>query len=1097
MADVLSNDSSTSAKLFSPTESSAREEWSRRKTRGGEENRILDKLMEYEGLERVKQQFLDIKSKVDICKEQKRDLSSERFSIVFQGNPGTGKTTIARLYGEFLESLSVFGVETWNQERISGIEMVNKGPYETEQAIKQIVDDSSEGGVLVIDEAYQLLSPQAGLAGKCALDLVLGMMETYAHKLAIVFVGYREEMESFFEHNPGLSSRIPYVMDFDDFTDYELWKILCKNITDQYHGKMEVEGGMDGLYMRCITRRLSAARGMKGFGNARAAQNLLALVTQSQARRLIKERRDDKKPNCYFLTKEDLIGPNPSAAILMSQAWCELQNLVGLEQVKESVKCLIDSIEINHQRELHEFRPIAFSLNQVFIGEPGTGKTTVARLYGRILADLGYLSRGDVVFKTPADFIGDCLGKSEAQTRRILDASVGKVLIIDEAYMLDPGSSNGDHDVFKTGVIDTIVSMVQGQPFEDRCIILVGYEDKIKTMFRNANPGLSRRFPIEQPFRFNSFTIEQLISILRSKMTDQDLKYSDNALAAACEIFKRDMRGSRTNAGIVDNALEKAKLNYSRRLSKTPFDPQNPNPTFEATDFNLGLTQTARINCRELMKGKIDDTIIDQLEGYQKRHWKAKELDISLEDLDVIPTRFLFPGPPGTGKTTTAHLMAKLFFEMGYLLTPEVVEYSATDFIGQYVGHTGHKTQEKLKDAVGRLVFIDDASRLINGLYETKAVEELTRFLSQPTYQRNIVVVLAGDKESVDKFTESPAVSSVFSEEIAFKNIPPEGCLALLSRELGSNGLAGKAEFTKTLCSQSYDKVIQLFSCMQSTPSWANARDVKHLARHIRGKFFECDNLDIEELEANFEAIIVDYMETKVAEHKARYGESGTGRSSDPRGDQSNINPTLAQWFMETIQNPPPLVATSLSPGLRPVYQTGTDIKVDMSSGAKDNSGHLERSRAEATQARMDTTQPQVQKQKKASGNAASKREEGVSDAVWDQVQRARATASEEQARLQDLEGQLENARAALANGSATDEERLGKEYMAIHTAYEKARNALQGREKIQKALKNLGRCKYGYSWAPVGGGYRCEGGSHFVSDAEIHRLVGSEAIPS
>ncbi|KAI0186840.1 hypothetical protein EV127DRAFT_500138, partial [Xylaria flabelliformis] len=134
-------------------------------------------------------------------------------------------------------------------------------------------------------------------------------------------------------------------------------------------------------------------------------------------------------------------------------------------------------------------------------GDPGTGKTTVARLYGRILADLGYLSRGDVVFKTPADFIGDCLGKSEAQTKRILEASLGKVLVVDEAYMLDPGNTNGGQNEFKSGVLDTFVSVVQGLSCKDRCIILVGYKDRMRAMFRNANPGLSRRFPIEQPFR--------------------------------------------------------------------------------------------------------------------------------------------------------------------------------------------------------------------------------------------------------------------------------------------------------------------------------------------------------------------------------------------------------------------------------------------------------------------------------------------------------------------------------------------------------------------------------------------------------------------
>ncbi|KAI1420585.1 P-loop containing nucleoside triphosphate hydrolase protein [Xylaria sp. FL1777] len=1031
-------------KGFKPAESTAKEEWARRKV-----------------TEPVKKQFLDVKSQIDICKEQGRSLSSERFSIVFRGNPGT-------------ESLNVFEVDEWTQEAISGVEVVNRGPQEIERMIKRMIRGYDHGGVLIIDEAYQLLSPQAGLVGRSALDIILNLMETNVGKLAVIFLGYKEEMEPFFEHNPGLSSRIPYMVDFDDYTDYELWKIMCKNITDHYQGKMDVEGGMDGLYMRCIIRRLSAARGKKGFGNVRAVQNLLNLITQRQARRLVKERRDGQEHNCHLLTKDDLLGPNPSAAIMRSQAWHELKCLIGLEQVKESVKSLINSIEVNYQREMHEFRPISFSLNQVFIGEPGTGKTTVARLYGRILADLGYLSRGDVVFKTPADFIGDCLGKSETRTRQILDASVGKVLIIDEAYMLDPGNQNGDHDKFKSGVIDTIVSIVQGSAFEDRCIILVGYEDKMRTMFHNANPGLSRRFPIKQPFRFASFTIEQLMSILRSKMTDQDLDYSDDALAAACEIFKGDMRGNRTNAGIVDNALETAKLNYSRRLSKTPFDPQNPNPKFEAVDFDLNVDSTARVNCRKEMQGQIDLTIIERLEGYQKRHWKAKELGMSLEELDLVPTRFLFHGPPGTGKTTTARLMAKLFFDMGYLSIPDVIEYTATDLVGQYVGHTGHKTREKLRNAVGRLVFIDNASRLLNGSYEATAVEELTQFLSEPMYQRNIVVILAGDKESLGKLTKSTAVSSVFSEEIAFKNIAPEDCTTLLSRELASNGLAVKINSTCDPWSLNHNKVKQLFSDMQLIPGWANARDVKHLARQIRGKILESDNLDAEDLEANFEAIV-----------KARNKNSGNPGCSTAHQGSPNLEPNQSPSFKESHQTPPRPVATTCNPCDQHKQRTGADTKVHVSSGA---GGHAESSRAAAPKVHLDTSQPRIQKQKKTEGTV--NREDGVSDAIWEQVQRAKVAASEEQAEFEDLEWQRDNVRKALVKSKGPDRERLVAEYKVINDEYQNAGRLLKQREKVQNSLRKLGRCKYGYLWTTQAGGYRCEGGMHFVSDAEVENIL-------
>jgi hypothetical protein len=429
---------------------------------------------------------------------------------------------------------------------------------------------------------------------------------------------------------------------------------------------------------------------------------------------------------------------------------------------------------------------------------------------------------------------------------------------------------------------------------------------------------------------------------------------------------------------------------------------------------------------------------------------------------------------------------------MGYLSMPEVVEYSATDLVGHYVGHTGHKTREKLKDAVGRLVIIDDASRLLNGTYETQAVNELTQFLSQPMHQRNIVVILAGDKESLNKLMKLPAVSSVFSDEITFNNIPPEDCIALLSRELASNGIPEKASSAFNPRSPSYNRIRQLFSDMQSVPSWGNARDVKHLARQIRGKCFELDDPDSQELEAHFPALVVGCMEMKITGQKARQGNSGRQHWSPSQQGPSGVEPCPTPCFMESEQTPPPRIVTTCDPGIPSKYGTGTDIKVDMSKDTRDDNGYIERPAPEAAQIRLDTSQPQVQRQTNVEGDVIATREKGVSDAVWEQVQKAKTATSDEQTRLKDLDGRRQEAREALIGGEAADKEHLRQEYVAINKEYLSARKLLQHREKVQQTLRKMGRCVYGYSWTYEGGGYRCEGGMHFVSDAEVQSIIGS-----
>ncbi|KAG6329525.1 hypothetical protein ID866_9564 [Astraeus odoratus] len=605
----------------------------------------------------------------------------------------------------------------------------------------------------------------------------------------------------------------------------------------RYKGQMGVEDGIRGLYARIAIKRLGRGRGRPGFGNARALQNMFSKVCERQAERVEKARRSGGTANDFFMTKEDLIGPDPSQVLPQSAAWARLQGLIGLDSVKESVSNFFALVETNYHRELEEKEPMQMSLNRVFLGSPGTGKTTVAKLYGRILSELGLLSNGEVVVKNPSDFVGAYLGHSEKNTKAILNSTVGKVLVIDEAYMLY--SKNAGHqDSFKTTVIDTIVAEIQSVPGEDRCVLLLGYKEQMEEMFQNVNPGLARRFAIENAFNFEDFTEPQLMQILDHKLNDQDLSATDDAKNVARELLNRmKNRPNFGNAGEVENMLGLAKARYQKRMASIP-PAQRAQVTFQPQDFDPDYQrgQNASANLAKLFEDVVGcDDIIRRLGEYQKiaSAMKVQGLDMRTQ----IPSNFIFKGPPGTGKTSTARKLGQVYYDMGFLSSPDVVECSASDLVGKYVGHTGPKTKAVFEKALGKVLFIDEAYRLSQGQFAKEAMDEIVGLMTQEKFMNKLIIILAGYEDEMNALLGvNPGLSSRFAEEIVFPNMSPEQCLTLLDKDLRKNRIV-----VAELCDSSsaeYEEMKGLIYRMSRLSSWGNARDMKTIGKRMIQKAF-------------------------------------------------------------------------------------------------------------------------------------------------------------------------------------------------------------------------------------------------------------------
>jgi len=884
---------------------------------------------------------------------------------------------------------------------------------------------------------------------------LLAEVENRRGQLAVLLAGYRGKMEKLFEHNEGLPSRFPVSLDFEDYSDDELLFLMQSYLKTKLGEKFRIEGGPDGKSMRILIKRLGRGRGNDGFGNARAVANLLERVRERQAERLVREGNEGKLCDDFLITKCDLLGPEPSDDILGNcAAWKELQDMIGLSSVKKSVKELVEMVKTNVELEKHEKPPLEVSLNRLFLGNPGTGKTTVAKLYGLILKELGLLSKGEIIVKKPNDFIGSALGQSEERTSAILNASKGCVLVIDEAYGLfssKSSTSSSGFDPYKTAVIETIVGEVHNVPGDDRIVLMLGYKKQMQEMMDGSNPGLARRFSVDNAFHFEDFSNAELVRILNSKLSKLELRADFKAQLAAGEVLKKQQcRPNFGNGGAVESLLSSAIGSMTQRLCALPPSERVAKQGLVSEDFDPSLADgSASKDSVESFFGDLIgcNAVIRQMQEYRATISMAKKR--GNDPLKNLKLNFRFVGSPGTGKTTVARRMGKMFCHLGLLAREDVVECSASDLVGEYVGQTGPKTQRKIEEALGGVLFIDEAYRLnpsTSGSFAKEALDELVDILTKPAVANKLVVILAGyAKDMDDLMSSNSGLASRFTERILFEDFSPEDCIQLLEMKLREDDWILSPDFGA--------RMVPIFSNLIHTSGWGNGRDVDTLCKAInRAAAFETDECEEEEKDYLSNSLILREAD-KMLNSKRKLGASVC--------ENAPVHP------VKRVQ--PPL-------NNRKVTVTTTTVSNEQRSSVQNDMPNAE--------------------------SAGVMRDDGVSDDIWFRIQDALKLEQEEidgarraQEEADDAERKLREAEE-LARLEKEETCRLELERLRIE-AEERARNSREEAERrqrererkqaIQKKLERIGNCCMGYQWLKVGSGYRCAGGGHFVPEAQLN----------
>jgi len=456
--------------------------------------------------------------------------------LVFAGPPGTGKTTVARLYGSILAALGV--LRTGQMVEVARADLVAQ--YVGATALKTTEKfEEACGGVLFIDEAYTLSSSGSGSApdfGREAIDTLVKLMEDHRDDVVVIAAGYPHEMRSFVSSNPGLASRFSRTVEFENYTPDELVQIM-ELICRAHNYAMEHE-----------TRTALAAWFEQlpvddTFSNGRTVRKLFEEMVGRQACRL-SAMPDATVADLTRFLPEDLgvAGPvtgGSSAADphLIDTFLGQLYDMVGLTQVKQEVANLVDLMASARQREQAGLPVPPMSRHLIFAGPPGTGKTTVARLYKEILTALGVLAGGPLVEVARADLVGEYIGHTAQRARQAFERAKGGVLFIDEAYTLAPRNSSGND--FGREAIDTLVKLMEDHR-DQVVVIAAGYAQEMGD-FLATNPGLASRF--SRYVTFDNYTPAELVTIFCQHAAAAGYDCTDEALAALRMHFDRVKRG--------------------------------------------------------------------------------------------------------------------------------------------------------------------------------------------------------------------------------------------------------------------------------------------------------------------------------------------------------------------------------------------------------------------------------------------------------------------------------------------------------------------------------------------------------------------------
>ena len=647
---------------------------------------LLDRLI---GLDEVKQQLKTIVDTYTFLRSRK-DIAQARVSVnaIIVGETGTGKTALAEILRDYFYQNKIIA-----RPKLTMVDAVDYQRFvdKWDDNIKKAKD-----GILFFDNVQKLL-PDKYSNQVNPLDKLFVEMDKWEDNPIVIMSGLPKGLDDFLENNPAVTNRFKYTFrlpspGYPELTD------ICKMSLKTRYGITDFTPEADDQLKRFFKYQVKIKDETFGYAHLaiKTAEDIFTQFITRGAQATVVEKSDIKGYVPEERSIEDILK--------------DLDNFIGMSEVKSAVREIAYAVQNAVQRQERGLgEQEKMSMHIILTGNPGTGKTTIARKLGEILAAIGYLDSGHVVEVDRAKMVSPYQGETPKVVDRLCDKAMGGILFVDEAYTLAPVSSAGDRDNQGAQALEKLMKRME----DDRgkfVVIAAGYRTEMENLFR-INPGFRSRF--NYFLNIEDYSPDELYQIMLVFAKAKKYIFSPQAEALTKKMIqeKYDSRGKdfangRTMRSLFDQICKK----QAQRLQGADISSMSNEQLMTIEDQDVPYEAPKAVDYKECLKA-LDGLV--GLGGVKKEISNlAAFLNLQIkrgENNTFQGKHYVFTGNPGTGKTTVARIMTDVFKTLGIVSRGQLVEADRAKLVAGYSGQTAIKTNQLVDQAMGGVLFIDEA----------------------------------------------------------------------------------------------------------------------------------------------------------------------------------------------------------------------------------------------------------------------------------------------------------------------------------------------------------------------------------------------------